>query len=190
MKSMPIRSLLGAALLGAATASQALPFVVDAFANSSTGGVGASTVSLLAGQGFSVSVAATDLWSAGALPRWSNADGLTASLFATGGDDSGQPVGTLIGTNFGLYTQGGLSAPYGALVGQIGGGSFFVVGTSFSGIAAIPGTLKLYYWDSNYGDNSQWVTAQVNAAVPEPHTYAMLLAGMLAVGFVVRRREH
>jgi len=188
MKKIAIKSMLGAGLLCAAAASQAMPFVVDAYANSSSGGTGANTVNLLAGQSFSVSVAPTDLWNAGALPRWSNADGLIGNLFATGSDDSGQALGTLIGVNFGPYTQSGLTAAYGKLVGQIGGGSFFAVGSSYSGVAASAGTLKLFYWDSNFGDNTEHITANVTA-VPEPETYAMLLAGLLAVGFVARRRR-
>ena len=110
MKKIAIKSMLGAGLLCAAAASQAMPFVVDAYANSSSGGTGASTVSLLAGQSFSVSVAPNDLWNAGALPRWSNADGLTGNLFATGSDDSGQSAGTQIGQNFGPHRNHGVLA--------------------------------------------------------------------------------
>jgi hypothetical protein len=40
-----------------------------------------------------VSVALTDLWNAGDLVRWSNADGHNP----VAGDDSGQPAGTRIG---------------------------------------------------------------------------------------------
>jgi hypothetical protein len=188
MKTMTIKSMLGAGLFCVAGASQAMPFVVDAYANSSSGGVGKDTLSLLAGETFSVSVAPTDLWNAGALPRWSNADGLTGNLYATGSDDSGQPAGTLIGQNFGVWSQAGLSAPYGTLVGQIGGGNYFVVGTSFNGTAASTGVLKLYYWDSNFSDNTEFITANVTA-VPEPQTYALFVAGLAAVGFTVLRRR-
>ena len=151
--------------------------------------MGAETVSLLAGQSFSVQVDPADLWSAGALPRWSNADGLSGPRWATGTDDSLQAAGTPIGRDFGLHTQAGLSAPYGTLVGQVGNGAYFVVGTSFSGLATQAGKLKLSCWDSNFGDNSQSIRARVVSGVPEPQTYAMLLAGMVAVGFVVGRRR-
>jgi hypothetical protein len=127
------------------------------------------------------------LWDAGALPRWSNADGLVADLFATGSDESLQPLGTLIGQNFGLHSQGGFSAPYGALVGRIGAGDFFMVGTSYAGTAAATGMLKLFYWDSNAGDNSQYVSASISA-VPEPGTYSLLLAGLAAMTAGSRRR--
>jgi hypothetical protein len=180
-------ALVLSALLATASA-QAASFVVDAFANSSSGGTGLDTISLTVGNSFSVSASADDLWSAGALPRWSNADGLTGDRFATGTDESGEAAGTHIGTNFGLHSQGNLSAAYGTLVGQIGGGDFFVIGTSFSGTASATGTLKLFYWDSNNFDNTASITANVNA-VPEPETYALMLAGLGVVGFLARRRR-
>ena len=183
MRMLP--TLVALASLGAA-AAHAAPVDVYAAANSSSGGSGLGTINLQAGQGFSISVDPDDLWSAGALPRWSNADGLTGDLFATGSDESGQAAGTKIGQAFALWTQGNLTAAYGSLVGQIGGGDYFLVGTSFSGAAASAGLLKLYYWDSNAGDNSQFVTAEVSA-VPEPGTYALLLGGLAALAFVKRR---
>jgi len=175
------------ALLATASA-QAASFVVDALANSSSGGTGLDTISLTVGNSFSVSVDADDLWSAGALPRWSNADGLTGDRFATGTDESGEAAGTHIGKDFGLHSQGNLSAAFGALVGRIDAGDYFVIGTSFSGTASATGTLKLFYWDSNNGDNTASITANV-IAVPEPETYALMLAGLGVVGFVARRRR-
>nr|WP_316642208.1 PEP-CTERM sorting domain-containing protein [uncultured Roseateles sp.] len=186
MRFTPIA--LGALLVAASGLTQAAPYSVYAEQNSSSGGTGLNTISLSMGQAFTVSVDADDLWSAGALPRWSNANGLTANLFATGSDESGAAVGTLIGSNFGLYSQGNLSAAYGSLVGQIGGGDYFVVGTHYAGNAASAGTLKLFYWDSNAGDNTQFITANVNA-VPEPETYALMLAGLAAMSFVTSRRK-
>src|SRR5262245_60758939 len=100
--------------------SSARAVTVDAFANSSSGGSGEATgVVLTAGQAFTVTVALNDLWSAGALPRWSNADGLIVPLVATGSDESGETAGTVIGSIFPLWTQDGFTAPYGSLVGQI-----------------------------------------------------------------------
>ncbi|UCV24682.1 PEP-CTERM sorting domain-containing protein [Ferribacterium limneticum] len=166
-------------------------FVVDANANSTGGGVGVATFALLAGQEFSVSVAANDLWSAGPLPRWSNADGLVGDLFYTAGTDSEVPVyaiGTQIGQAFSQHGQGGLSAAYGSLVGQIGNGSFFKIGTSYSGTATAAGILNLYYFDSINSDNTGSISAHVSA-VPEPETYAMLLAGLGLLGGIYRRRK-
>lgn len=184
------RTAASVSLALAAGAAGAADFVVDAMLNSSSGGVGLATVSLTAGDSFSVLVDPTDLWSAGALPRWSNADGLTGPLLATGSDDSGQPAGTPIGADFGTHSQGNLSAPFGTLVGQIDSGDFFAIGTSFNGVASASGTLKLFYWDSNFGDNTEFITASVTVgAIPEPETYALMLAGLGLVGWMARRRR-
>jgi PEP-CTERM motif-containing protein len=175
--------------------AQASTVIVDAKLNSTTGGVGANAGLLTVGESFSVSVAPNDLWNAGDLPRWSNANGLIGpNLIATGSDDSGLAAGTLIGTATSLWTQGGLTAPFGSLVGSIGGGNFFPIGTSFSGTASTAGELDLFYFDQNAADNTQFVTATVTtgiaSAVPEPATWAMMILGFCGVGFMAYRRKH
>lgn len=184
-------SLCALSFAALSAAAGATTFEVKAFENSTSGGVGVATIALTAGQQFFVSVAADDLWNAGALPRWSNADGLTTGVFYASGTDSQVPVyatGTQIGTNFGTYSQNGLTAAFGTLVGQFGAGSFFAIGTSYTGLATSTDTLKLFYFDSNKGDNSGSVMANVTA-VPEPETYALLLAGLGVISAVARRRK-
>ncbi|HEX5377908.1 MAG TPA: PEPxxWA-CTERM sorting domain-containing protein [Phenylobacterium sp.] len=174
-----------------ADAASAAVVIVDAKANSSGGGVGKVTgVVLAAGQHFTVSVDPNDLWSAGALPRWANANGLVQNLFATGSDESGQAAGVQIGAPFGLWNQGGLSAPYASLVGRIGG-SYHLLGAGFDGVAWDVGELSLFFWDENNFDNSQSVTATVAAlpGVPEPATWAMMIAGFGLVGMSLRSRR-
>lgn len=156
-----LQGLLGTAtilVLHAGPASAA-PMVVDvdALANSSTGGVGVSMLALTLGDQFTVVVSPLDLWNAGPLPRWSNANGLTGNLFATGTDESGELLGTQIGQAFPLWTQNGFTAPYGALVGRIGT-SYLLLGTSFAGPAPATGTLELFYWDSNNSDNTEKIS--------------------------------
>ncbi|MCE2947770.1 MAG: VPLPA-CTERM sorting domain-containing protein [bacterium] len=193
MKRFLLSALLAATVVlpVAAPVATAATINVFAFQNSSTGGVGAVAGVLNVGEAFSVSVDPLDLWSAGALPRWSNADGLTGNLLATGSDESGQAINTLIGQSFGLHSQGNLSAAFGTLVGRIGGGNFFAVGTSYAGIAANSGQLELFYWDSNFGDNREFITATVNTSVvPLPAAAWLFIAGMLGMVGVTRRRRN
>ena len=177
---------VAAALLLAGAAQAATVVNVDALTDSWNSGAGTGLdtgIALTAGESFTVTVAADDLWSAGALPRWSNANGLTGTLLATGTDESGQAAGTVIGTDFGLLD----GFAYGELVGQIDGGAYFAVGTSFAGTANATGTLKLFYWDTFTADNSGSVSATVSV-VPEPTSVALMLAGLGIVGGLARRR--
>lgn len=171
------------------TTANAETFEVFAQANSATGGSGLNTgLTFSMGDMISGSVASDDLWSAGALPRWSNADGLIADLYATGTDESGYSVGTRIGASFALYNKNGLSAPYGSLVGEIEG-NYFLMGTSFEIAAPETGALKLYYWDENNGDNIGSVLATITTPVSEPATLALMIGGLGLVGLMTTRRR-
>ena len=139
----------------------------------------------MAGQTLIVTADPNDLWNAGALPRWSNADGLIANRLATAGDESGKAAGTLIGTNFGLWTYSGLAAPYGALVGELDG-KFFLLGTSFSGAAPKSGTLRLFYWDENNYDNTEKISVNV-VAVSESASLILLGFGLLVLAAIGRQ---
>lgn len=195
MKRFLLTALLAAtaALPIAAPTASAATVQVFAFQNSSGGGLGALAGVVNAGDALSITVDPLDLWSAGALPRWSNANGLTGPLLATGSDESGQAANTLIGQSFGIHTQGNLSAAFGTLVGRIGGGDYFAVGTSFNGTAGSTGLLELYYWDLNFSDNREFITATVNigntSVVPLPAAAWLFVAGSLGMVGVARRRK-
>jgi hypothetical protein len=186
--------IAGLAGLGT-TSARAVTVDVFAQANSSTDGAGKLTgVFLTLGQAFTVSAGLDDLWSAGDLPRWSNADGLTGDRFATGTDESGEAAGTKIGEDFGTWSPSPytFNAPYGSLVGQIGAGAFFLIGTNFSDTANASGQLLLYYWDSNNGDNTGSIAATISAsAVPGPIVGAGLPGLVMALGGLIawRRRR-
>lgn len=183
--------------LALTTSASAAEFIVDASTNSASRGPGAGlvTIDLVSGQSFTSTVNPDDLWSAGALPRWSNADGLI-HLVSTGSDESGAAAGTLIGRDFGLLTINGFSAPFGSLVGQIGTGpgSYRLLGTDFTGTAWADGSLTLFYWDNFAADNTGTVTASVVSGggiglVPEPASWAMMVTGFGFAGGLLRRRR-
>ena len=171
----------------------ATDFVVDALANSSSGGAPLSTLSLTAGQVINVSASTSDLWSAGPLPRLSDANGLIVDRIASPTDDSGPRDGTTqITAVFPLWTQDGFSAPYASLVGRVGS-QYQLLGTSFTGSFTDAGTLQLFFWDENNADNSGTITAHITtaerSAVPEPATWAMMLLGFGGIGAAMRRQR-
>jgi len=179
-------------MIMASSAANAVIIDVFAKANSISGGSGASTgVFLTAGDAFTTTTAAGDLWNAGALPRWSNADGLTGVLLATGADESGQAAGTQIGVDFGTFSKSGTTLPYGTLVGSIDG-NLFGLGTNFAGNAVATGELLLWYWDSNNGDNSEFIRVTINSgvrAIPEPATISLFALGLAGLGMRLQRKQ-
>ena len=79
--------------------------------------------------------------------------------------------------------------PFGTLVGAING-QFFAIGTTFAGVAPDSGNLLLYYWDSNFEDNTESVKAFVDAAaVPEPGSVGLLIVGAGLLAFARSRRR-
>lgn len=180
--------LIAGALLGiAALPAQGAIVVVSAQANSITGGTAVLFGPVVVGQSITISSSTDDLWSAGPPYRISDANGLVGVRYATATDDSGQPVGTQIGDDYGLFTFGGLSAPYGSLVGRIGS-TYQLLGANFNGTAWGTGNLELMYWDGFSGDNFGEITFNISA-VPEPRSWALVILGIGVIGAALRRRR-
>lgn len=159
----------GAALLAAATLASAnsTTVTVDSMLNSVVGGVALDTgVALTNGEQFTVTVPTNEIWN----NSWGDAN----------------YDANANGNGFQWMQLGNLNATIGALVGQVGNGDYFVVGTNFSGTANGSGDLNLYYWDSDSFNNIGAVHATITA-VPEPATFALMGLGLVAVA--LRRRQ-
>ena len=130
-------------------------------------------VFLTVGQMFTVTADVLDTCSLGSVDpgcnRVGNADGLANC------------------PDYSSYTSGGLTAPYGTLVGQIAGGNYFVVGMNFSGAAGASGELLLFNFASNTSDNSGSIRATISI-VPVPAA-GLLLLGALGGIAALRRRK-
>jgi len=183
--AVAVAGFVGCSVVLQATAA---PVDVEIFAsaNSSSGGIALdSGIDLTSGDRLMSSVDDQDCWSAGSGDRVSNANGLDGLSPAPC-----QPTG-----NFGLHSQDGESFAFGALVGRIGTGDWFFLGTSFDEVVGESGRLFLAYWDSNAGDNTGSVLAQIDVNpgqstgdVPEPGTIALL--GALALMAARRKWSH
>ncbi len=177
-------AIIGFGFMSLSANAAMIEFDVQANANSVSGGVGVNTGLMFnAGDTISGFVGEDDLWSAGALPRWSNANGLVVDLFATGSDDSGEAAGVQIGRAFGNHTRGAFSFAFGTLVGEING-EFFALGTDFDVVSTETGTLSLFYWDSDRSNNRGLVTVSIEngvTAVSAPTTVLMLILSVAGI---------
>lgn len=144
---------------------------VNSNANSFVDGAAKYTgITVAAGQKLEISVDPSQLWNfGGGNPDLTvNADGLPGWFMDVANPD---------GSNF--------TGLIGSLVGQIGNGNFFTVGTDFDGFANASGKLNLFFWDSDAWNNSGSVQAAVE--VPEPASMALFGLGLLALARTRRR---
>jgi len=89
-----------------------------------------------------------------------------------------------------IFVSGGPSNEYGGSAISVIGDT--VYGVEGNGTVQFKGTFTSISWTNPVYEN--WYgfdvgVAGVAAAVPEPETYALMLAGLAAVGFVARRRR-
>lgn len=91
----------------------------------------------------------------------------------------------LPGITYGLTAQSSVDANYGYSLGAFTNGAFTFLGTN-SNIGGAFGSPS-YSANSGGGNIS---AAIVTAAVPEPATWALMILGMGAVGFAMRRRKN
>ena len=150
---------------------------VKAKEHSSTPGLGLATgIQVKAGDTLFISADPRDTWSLG------DEDPYTRTFAA-----DGLPAVAPFINAYPLWTQGNLTANYGTLVGRIGTGDFFVVGTLFEKTVTETGELFLYAWDSNDFDNSDSIQVTISA-VPLPAGGLMLIGGLGALTLLRRRR--
>ncbi|GEM_PF-3014212 len=91
------------------------------------------------------------------------------------------------GTSLGPYSNSGYSFTFGTLVGRVGTGDFFSIGTAgFDGTSNAAGNLFLFHWDHNT-NNSGTIAATVSYGVPAPATLALVVLGIAAAGGARRR---
>ena len=168
-------AIVALALTPLAAQATTVDFEVMSAANSSNDGTGLTTsIFLTVGDAFSVTADYLDTWVLGStLAHVGNADGLTS---------------------FSDYTLGNLTTLYGTLVGMIGAGDFFAIGTYYFGNANVTGELKLFNWDSYSGDNTGSITATVYVGVdlpevPLPATGLLLVGALGGFGLARRKRK-
>jgi len=115
------------------------------------------------------------------------------SLFGANGSGNSIP-GTLTGwsVSIGASTQAFSSTAFGPrCAGTLCNDSVSLVGTGLDLIATDTVTLSGFQggWSHYFSIAEVGLTGVAVAAVPEPETYALMFGGLLAVGFVARRRQ-
>jgi hypothetical protein len=119
-----------------------------------------------------------------------------ATSLDLGGDGSqnmvaanGYKAYTFWGQNTGSVYQLGSTATFSITLSNVSLGSNTVGISSYYGFSAVPSSQT--YASNQYGNYTTFTTDAVSAvaAVPEPETYAMMLAGLGVVGFIARRRR-
>ncbi len=67
--------------------------------------------------------------------------------------------------------------------------TYTVTGTGFVSFGSLFAGVSYVDWNTDFSGSSVIDNVTINAAIPEPETYAMLLAGLGLLGFAARRRQ-
>jgi hypothetical protein len=124
---------------------------------------------------------------------WSTGASASLDLGGNGSQNMVAPSGYQAYTFWGQYTesvyQQGSTANFSLTLGNVSVGTNTVGISSYYGYSTPP--VGQAYATNQYGNYTTFTTNAVSAvaAVPEPETYAMLLAGLGAVGMIARRRR-
>lgn len=86
-----------------------------------------------------------------------------------------------------VFVAGGPSAEYGGSAISVVGNN--VLGNEGNGTVMFVGTYTSLSWTNPSYENWYGFDVGMTAAVPEPESYALMLAGLAAIGFVARRRR-
>lgn len=130
---------------------------------------------------------------AGSPGVWTNAPSASLDLRGNGTQNMVAPAGYVAYTFWGQNTQSvyqqGSTATFSLTLANVSVGSNTVGISSYYGFSTPP--TGQAYTTNEYGNYTTFTTHAVSAvaAVPEPETYAMLLAGLGAVGMIARRRR-
>jgi hypothetical protein len=119
-----------------------------------------------------------------------DADGVPVTPVTVPGYDYFNPNGA--DNDMGTFGLAGPGINLGALAGTYNSVDFFLLGRTGTFTIAAPGTsLFGLVNDTHYGSNDGSFTFEVsavNAVVPEPGTWAMMIAGFGLIGGAMRRR--
>jgi hypothetical protein len=212
---MKFKHLLAAVLVTAGAGAHAATITWNQWSSNTAGTMGTVTVGYNAGGNFSALVANYPSWNPAA--TW--ADGAVVAnappqangiMKLTGGTSNvntltfstavvnpvfaiwslGQP-GLVASFNFigatPIYVAGGASAEFGGSAISVAGND--VSGSEGNGTVMFMGTYSSLSWTNPGYENWYGYNVGMTAAVPEPETYALLLAGLGVVGALARRRR-
>lgn len=210
-----LKSLLAAVLVTAGVSAQAATITWNEWSSNTAGTMGSVTVSYSAGGNFSALIDNYPSW--GPASTW--ADGAVVANAPAPGDGIIQLFGGTSNVNTLTFStavvnpviaiwslgQGGSTASFnfigatpvlvaGGPNAEYGGASITVVGNDVfgnegNGTVMFVGTYSSISWTNPEYEGWYGYNVGMTAAVPEPESYALMLAGLGVVGLLIRRRR-